>query len=439
MTHRLLPALLAAAALTAVTARAQSDDDEDQEYDYFAYFTRSHNNLTFGFRVTEGAKVKFGNLGSIPSAATLPDLTSGPLVTRTYNNGAIGADAQRTPETDGSSVQKAGDPSRYQVYGKALDATGTPVFGPDGSQVTYLTSEGVYYQADYSRSYGFNVASQYSNGTITFNEYSVATQGAGFNGKQSPSGGLELTAEHLFTDPSKRFRFSLVAGVALNGINSKRSATVLGTLKNVSDVYSLQGLAALPTSAVFPFTAPDYQYPSVNDINGIPRVVVNGVEDSAPIYIGTADPTMAAKRTETDTVDGAEVTGIWEIKGSYLVLRLGPEVSASLTPNLSINASAGFAGAFVGTNYTAQESTVLADPTVLQNTISTSETSEAAKFLPGYYANVDASWAVNERTGFFAGVEYESLGDFTQTLNGRTAKIDLSGSGSVRGGLNIKF
>ena len=59
--------------------------------------------------------------------------------------------------------------------------------------------------------------------------------------------------------------------------------------------------------------------------------------------------------------------------------------------------------------------------------------------MSGYYANLDATWAVNGRTGFFAGLSYEKSGDYTQTVGGRTAKIDLGTTAGVRGGLNIKF
>ena len=132
---------------------------------------------------------------------------------------------------------------------------------------------------------------------------------------------------------------------------------------------------------------------------------------------------------------------MWEIKGSYFVVKLGPELGAAFTPNLTVNASAGFAAAYVGTNYTATESfTLTTDPTLPNQTFTTGAvTSWVSKVLPGYYANIDASWAINERSGLFAGLTYESFGDYNQDLAGRTAKIDLGGNASLRGGLNIKF
>jgi hypothetical protein len=445
MNYRLLLAILATAIAALPALRAQAEDeDDDQEFDYFAYFTRAHNNLTFGIRATQGAKVKFGNLGTILPTTTVADFSADSTannVARTYNNGAVGADSLRTAEinppagTVYSYISSVDGTHRYQTIGKEVDGNGVP-FVVNGAQITYVTGDFRAYQAGASRNYGFEKASQLVNGNLLLTQYSVLTQGQGMEGKRNISGGVELQAERLFSEPSKRFRFGLVAGVSLNGINSKQLGTVKSTLRILTDSYSLNG-GTLPTGAVFPYTAPDKQPGAFNDSNGTLISIGNAVEASPPLLIPT---TNTGNRTVVDDPDGAEVSGVWQVKGSYLVLRVGPEFSASFTPNLSFNASAGFSAAIVGTNYSATEMVTLTDPTLVNPTISTGEvTSSTSKFLPGYYANLDASWAVNERTGFYAGLSYESYGDFNETLGGRTARVDLGGSASVRGGLNIKF
>jgi hypothetical protein len=442
MKYRLLLALLATAILSVPLARAQDDDDDDdQEFDYFAYFARAHSNITFGFKATQGAKVKFGNLGTIlpatPVGAIETDPVKANLITRTYNNGTVGADTYRPEETGTSSGYVSLGNGRYQLRGGEVDGGGVPFVGPDNAQINYVKGEYVAYVPGDTRNYSFNAGSQVVGNTVTMTQYSVDSQGEGFDGKRSLSGGVEMQAERLFTDPAKRFRFSLVAGLSLNGINSKRTGTVKSTLHVLSDTYSFvpnSDGSVLPTSGVvYPYTTPDIVSKQFPDSAG---VLISAPNEQSPLL--NVIPTRAP---EVDDEDGADVNGVWEVKGAYLVLRIGPELSASVTPNLSLSASAGVAGAYVGTNYTAIESAVITnDPTVTDATLTTGAlTSEENKFLAGYYANLDASWAVNERTGFYAGISYESYGDFDQTLAGRTARIDLGGNASLRGGLNIKF
>lgn len=451
-----LPLAILAAALVATVVHAQDDDDDDQEFDYFAYFSRAKSNMTFGFRLTEGAKVKFGNLGSIPAANAAAPLSSDSTannVLRNYDNGAVGADAQRTPETDGTATFSSPNGSgRYQTHAGEVDGRGVPVTNATGgsnAQVTYVTGDYITYVPGSTRNYAINSvqgqlktdASGHQTG-VAFSQYSTTSDGEGFNGKRAISGGFEFEAQRSFSDPGSRIRFALAAGLSLNGINSKRTGSVLSTLNKLTDTYSFTpagGMTGLPTSivtssatsAAVGFTAPDFNTSNYTYPDTAGNTIVAGTEDSAPLNL--------TFQRDISTSD-EEVSGVWEVKGAYVVLRLGPEVSGSVTPNLSFNAGAGVAGAWVGTNYSANESATLTDTTLINTTITTGTiTSEENKFLAGYYANFDAAWAVNERTGFYAGLSYESFGDFTQSLAGRTARIDLGGAASVRGGINIKF
>jgi predicted porin len=52
---------------------------------------------------------------------------------------------------------------------------------------------------------------------------------------------------------------------------------------------------------------------------------------------------------------------------------------------------------------------------------------------------MNAEYWLTQRTGFYVGVNYESLGDYDQTLGGRTAKIDLGSGTGFRLGLTTRF
>jgi hypothetical protein len=115
-------------------------------------------------------------------------------------------------------------------------------------------------------------------------------------------------------------------------------------------------------------------------------------------------------------------------------------VRAQITSRLGVSASIGVAGAYAGSTYTAFESLTL--PTEDAEVISTNDSLEqnkTAKFLSGYYADFNLEWAATERTGLFGGISAQQLGDYDQTLNGRTAHIDLGNSVGIRGGVSIRF
>ncbi|HEY4300953.1 MAG TPA: hypothetical protein VGM73_08780 [Candidatus Didemnitutus sp.] len=446
MKHRLLLALLAAMTFALTVTRAEDDDeDDDQEFDYFSYFSRAHHNLTFGFRATQGAKVKFGNVGSIPSATPVAPFTTDQTannVNRIYDNGVVLADGYRANEYNSAgaviSTPSVLDPATgrvttintYSTSASQVDANGIPVV-KDGVQLVATTGTFLSFTPGTSRLYDIE-AQPTGTGTVTFTQYSVNSEGDSMDGQRNISGGIELHAERLFSDPSKRIRFSLLAGISLNGINSKVTGTVKGKLHVINDTYVI---GTLPSPA-YPYTTPDLGGTGTQT-DALGNVITYPIEQSPYITL----PTSSTARNETDDPTDVDVDGIWEVKGAYVVMKIGPQIDATVTPNLSFNASAGFAAAYAGTNFSAIETTTIAnDPSLPAPTITTGAvTSEVSKVLPGYYANLDANWAINERSGLFAGLEYESFTDYDQTLAGRTAKVDLSGNASLRGGLSIKF
>jgi hypothetical protein len=117
-------------------------------------------------------------------------------------------------------------------------------------------------------------------------------------------------------------------------------------------------------------------------------------------------------------------------------MKIGPEIRTNFTKDFGMSASVGVAGAYAGTNYTATEQLTVDG---IAAPIGKPETSSINKFMPGYYANIDALWQANERTGFFAGITYEQFNSYDQSVGGRTAKIDLGSTAGIRGGISIKF
>lgn len=421
--YRLPLAIFATVTVAVSSLHAQADDDEEDEFSSLGFYSRSPQTLTVGMTLKQAPKVQFGGLGNVPSPLLAP---AAGAVGRTYMDGVVNYDAPRT--------YVAGDPkSEFSADGDKLSTTGGRYKVYSSVDTNVLTGDYLSYAPGVTRDWSYNNASQATSnpGSIAFNIYSATSQGTSFAGSRSYTGGVELFADRAISDPSKRIHFSIVAGVSLSGISSSKAATVNSTLHTFTDLYSLNGLAA-------PFTPlnSDNTSPTPGKIYTGPSYLTDsttGVVTETTQVLGT----LPSENTSSDLANGAQVTGLWKLRGAYFTLKVGPEVTAMLTHSLALNASAGVAGSYVGTTYSATESfSVVGVSNVITNGL---ESSDRNVFLPGYYAKIDATWNLNERTGMFAGVSYDNLGEYSQTVGGRTAKIDLSATAGVRGGLSIKF
>jgi hypothetical protein len=143
---------------------------------------------------------------------------------------------------------------------------------------------------------------------------------------------------------------------------------------------------------------------------------------------------------DTTTAGGVNVDGLWQVKGAYFMVKLGPSVRAQLTNRLGFNASLGVAGAYAGTTYSVSERFLVPGLTdIYVGNTSGVEESSTTKFMNGYFADFNLEWAASERTGLFTGVTAQKFDGYDQEVGGRTARIDLGSSVGLRGGVSIRF
>ncbi len=379
------------------------------------------NSLTVGFRVlSSGVNVRFGNLGNVPLSTTVAPATDG-LAQRVYNNGTVNVDALRAAEKDANGVQTSTPGGRYQTFSTSttdvVDANGVVT----GTVTTVVqTGDFLSYTPGLTRDWSYATPEQAveigGRPYVSMSSYSAASEGAMMDKKQGPSAGVELQLNHVIGRLSRRTEWSFVAGLALNGINNKTSGDVQSTLVTNTDFYSLHDQPAPVTSPSAPYTAP------------------SGMSDPAE---STVPISALPDSSQTSVVAGAAtVHGRWQVKGAYFMMRVGPSVHTQLTERLGLSASMGVAGAYAGTHYSAAES--LDIPNV-GSAININEASDANKFLAGYYADFNMDFMANERMGLFGGVSAQKFGDYSQTLDTRTARIDIGTSVGLRGGVTIKF
>lgn len=425
MTHPLLRSA-AVLALLALPAWLSAEETSSKEEERLEALTRDDagwyvpkTTLSVGFRVlSSGAKVNFGNLGIVASNVSIAPAFAG-RGTRAYNNGTVGYDAPRASELDSNGNQVSTPGGTYKGTSTAN--------GADGSVTTTVVTELLSFTPGLTRNWSYTLPDQVTNsGYIAMSYYSATSGGASAVKKQGATGGVDFQLNRTMGKLGPRLEWGFAAGVTLNDINNKARGTVLATLHTNTDFYSLNGK---PAPAVPGGTA----YADFKDAAGN-VLTSSGLEITTPLA-AVADTSLS---TSTTTPGGVSVTGRWQLRGEYLMLRLGPSLHSQLTDRLGLNASLGVALGYAGTRYTADES--MAVPGLPDVTIDTgTEVSTATKLVSGYFADFSMEWAANERTGIYGGLGTQKLSDYQQTVGGRTARVDIGSAMALRGGINIKF
>jgi len=372
--------------------------------------------VTAGLRASSsGGDVKFGRLGHVPAQQTVDPLGQ-TSAGRSYDNGIVITDSPRLNERaggvqDGEVTSTPG--GRYQI-------TFT-----DEEGVTTVVGDFLSYTPGRTRSWGYANADQLTgDGRVGMSIFSATSQGATAQADGDAAGGLELgLARRLGRLAGGRVEWGVGAMVGLTDLNSKSRGTITATLNTLTDFYSLNGQTA---------PAAPYSGPAFTDLlNGDGAVVSpGGLETTVPL----GDTPVS--RNETSLAGGAEIDGFWQIKGSYYLIRVGPHLRARVTDRFALFASAGFAGAYVGTTYRVEEVLRTPNPDI---TITANEERDQSEFSTGFYGELTAEYWLTPRTGFFAGATYHTLGTYEQSLSGRTANVDLGKGAGFRFGIVTRF
>ena len=446
MTLRLLTAAAALALLaipTVASAQGQISASEEERLEALARANAEiytpKTSVTVGVRLLgSGAKTHFGSLGNVPLDLQngTPAAASAGTILRVYNNGYVDVDSPRLNEVDSNGAQISPPGGRYTVV---TTANVTDADGNVTGTTSTVTGDFVSYTPGLTRLWSYIGNSQATTrpGYIAMSTYAATSDGGFKDAKQKASGGIELQASHVLGKLSKRTEWSLLGGISLNSINDKAKGDVSATLHTATDYYSLNGLPApaLPSSTdstTNVTTTTAYIAPSYVDLNvSDGSVVTNGFETTTPLS------SSINSSSTSDVVGGTTVHGIWQVKGAYFLIKVGPSVRTQLTERFAINGSIGVAGAYAGTRYSADEAFTIPDSG--GGTVAKSEASTASKFLGGFYADMNLEWTANERTGLFGGLTAQKVGAYDQVVGGRSAHIDIGSTVGVRGGVTFKF
>ncbi|MFO1476782.1 MAG: hypothetical protein U1F98_09035 [Verrucomicrobiota bacterium] len=248
--------------------------------------------------------------------------------------------------------------------------------------------------------WGYQNAGQVSGNSITMQSSSVTTSSTENN---SPRNGFEIglareLARHDF------WRWGVEGAFGLTLVNVHDDRTVSGTLTQVNDTYSLNGVVP----AVPPY---------------------NGTYNGPGAIIGDTP------NRSVSTVPGvATVTGWRNFDANLFQFRVGPYVEFPLGKGFTFDLKAGLALVEVASRFSYNETV-----TGPSGTTTSAASSSSSGFLIGAYAGADASYNLTDSVSLFAGVQYQDVGQYTHTLNGRKAVLDLGESVFVNLGFSYSF
>lgn len=249
-----------------------------------------------------------------------------------------------------------------------------------------------------------NAAQVPGNDTIVMNSSSSAATRAIKDVGDDPQWGAELSYIRQLGDNGV-YRWGIETAVGWADLTFGKNGTTTASVTRTSDAYALNGTTPPPAPYAGTLSGPGPQ-------------------------IGTS-PT----RTVSTIPNGAVTSGQYALEAQAYTLRLGLHYETPFNDRLMLQFGGGFAGAFLDSEFSFAEETVLSGV----GSVTRSATGSEDDFVIGVYAGAGLTFHVTERLTAFAAAQYQHLQDFTQQLAGKEAEIRFDQSIFVTVGVGFSF
>jgi hypothetical protein len=243
------------------------------------------------------------------------------------------------------------------------------------------------------------------NDTLLMSGYASQSSAFTSHADGDPQLGLDLSYARVLGN-HKGVQWGLEAALGWTGLTIDDNAGGAQPLVRTTDVYSLGGI--IPPSPPYSgtFTGP------------------GALIGDAPISRGT-----------TTIPGGAAVTAERSLRANVYGFRLGPFLEVPICRWLAFTASGGLAVAGVYNDFDVRETVTVPGST----SFSFSGHDSHSEWLVGGYAEGRLTVPLTERVRLSFGVEYQNLGEFSQTFGGRRAEIDFGQSIFLKFGVGYSF
>jgi hypothetical protein len=269
----------------------------------------------------------------------------------------------------------------------------------------------------YTYDWGYNVASQYNPAaansfppnTISFHQVSSTPSPAdttSMGAKPYPGVELSYDREFIKKEDWHNLRIGLEAAANYMKISMKDNSSYVGVPASTT------GYQLAPDT-----TAPPAGYQGSFDGGGNPGTTLE--------YPGTPGSGTTTSVVMQDHFDA----DLW---GG----RLGPYVDLPLSKSFDLRLSGGLAVGFLNGRESWQETIM---PPLGGNPVSSSGGGRNSRVLWGYFVGLTASWQMGQHWGLDGAVQFQDIGKYNHSFQGRSVELDLNRSLFVELGVSYSF
>jgi hypothetical protein len=244
--------------------------------------------------------------------------------------------------------------------------------------------------------WGYDTASQISGNNILFHSTSSTAASSPNDVDNGPQPGMDLVYNREFGTFGKRqqHHWGLEASFGWSGISIEDNRATSANVSRVTDAFAYTpGTTPPPAPYRGVFTGPNF---SIFDT-----------------------PTRTVQ-----SISGAQVHGSREFDGDLIVSHLGPYADFALSDNLRLSVSGGLAVGGMFSQLTWNETVQVPGAAALKRHASGND----GDILIGGFIGTQLEFQIKPRWSATVGFQFESLGDYSQTVAGHKASIDLSKS-----------
>jgi hypothetical protein len=284
----------------------------------------------------------------------------------------------------------------------------TPGYYDDGYVLTDISGNA----GGQSWNWGYDNSSQVNpaNHTIAFDRTTVAGNPSASAGDSAATPGFELDYNRQLGVKADwhDLRYGLDAAVNFVPLSINNNSTFNAVASKQTDLYSY-------TPGTTPPTAP-YQ----GSYQG-PGFVIN-----VPAISSSATPYFNSTVSSQDNF-GASLFGFH--LGPYVEMPFGKK------EQLTLSLAGGLAVGLLDANETWNQSVTIPG----NGTFSSNGSGNSFAVLWGWYAGANVDYQISEHWGIAGGVQFQDLGTYDHTTNGREVSLDLSRSILVLAGVSFNF
>jgi hypothetical protein len=284
---------------------------------------------------------------------------------------------------------------------------------PDGAAYNYddgyVLVDSTGNMGGFTRYWGYDSASQLpGDGTLVMSSYSSAGATARDDDEFCP--GAEITYNRILGGDND-WRWGLEAALNYMDVSVRDSSSVSAPVARQSDAYPLPPLEG--GGYVNPPPAP-YQGRYDLQPEGNPVIGATPLSSSASTVM-------------------ADVSGSRRFDADVFGLRFGPFLEVPLGMDFFLTIGGGLSVAQVQSDFE------FSDAVAIVNGITATGSGSHQDWQAGWYAAANVTYRLSKTWELFGGAQYQDVGKYSHTENGRKAVLDLSQSIFGVVGLNVSF